>query len=385
MKNIAVFIYCIVLLIDTNAQSPENAAQRKISINATGKPLSVVLLEIERKGNVVFSYSSTLINSDSLVTIRFANQELGNVLSALFKSGISYRINQNDVILYPVRIKVKEESLHGKEKLKSEPAIIRDTIVVFKMDTIIQVKRDTLVVKVFDTVISPKIVYKPAIPEQRKRPVFFLGLDYQMERNKTNYDHFGYDQSDAELLAQISAYESPIYSFRAILIAGITFKSTVVSIGLGMHNVRDKFYHYGAAVDFSPLDTNSSNKYSTNSLKYLNIPVNIGWFKSLGRKFQVRTEAGLGLNILSSSTGNFVNISKSEIVFSTLDRTYLNKIIVEVSAGLFAEYKITRNLTIHAGPSLFKAFSSEYTRKYPVTKRRYSVGLFAGLHFNILE
>lgn len=72
---------------------------RRISINADKQALSEVLNEISRKGNFIFSYSGTVFNPDSLVTLYAKNETVRDILDRIFLNMADYRESANYVIL----------------------------------------------------------------------------------------------------------------------------------------------------------------------------------------------------------------------------------------------------------------------------------------------
>ncbi len=72
---------------------------RRISIVADKQPLSKVLNEISSKGNFIFSYSGTVFNPDSLVTLNAKNETVRDILDRIFLSMADYRESADYVIL----------------------------------------------------------------------------------------------------------------------------------------------------------------------------------------------------------------------------------------------------------------------------------------------
>ncbi len=72
---------------------------RRISINANKQPLAEVLNEISRKANFIFSYSGTVFNPDSLVTLSAKNETVRDILDRIFLDMADYRESGNYVIL----------------------------------------------------------------------------------------------------------------------------------------------------------------------------------------------------------------------------------------------------------------------------------------------
>lgn len=82
---------------------------RRITINADKQALAEVLNEISRKGNFIFSYSGTVFNPDSLVTLSAKNEMVRDILDRIFLSMADYRESGNYVIL---RSTIRRFSIH---------------------------------------------------------------------------------------------------------------------------------------------------------------------------------------------------------------------------------------------------------------------------------
>jgi hypothetical protein len=72
---------------------------RRISITADKQPLAEVLNEISKRGNFIFSYSGTVFNPDSLVTLNAKNETVRDILDRIFLNMADYRESANYVIL----------------------------------------------------------------------------------------------------------------------------------------------------------------------------------------------------------------------------------------------------------------------------------------------
>ena len=82
---------------------------RRISINVNKQPLSEVLNQISEKANFIFSYSGTVFNPDSLVTLNSKNETVRDILDRIFLDMADYRESGNYVIL---RSTIRRFSIH---------------------------------------------------------------------------------------------------------------------------------------------------------------------------------------------------------------------------------------------------------------------------------
>lgn len=82
--------------IHTNAQSILN---KNITVQVTKQRLDNVLEIISNNGNFYFSYNSSIVKRDSLVTINFSNKPVRDVLNYLFNNRYDYIESGNYIIL----------------------------------------------------------------------------------------------------------------------------------------------------------------------------------------------------------------------------------------------------------------------------------------------
>lgn len=79
---------------------------KKVSVSVNRKPLKTVLDNISRQGGFYFSYISTTINDDSLVTVNIRNKTVRQTLEIIFGERFQYHETNDHVIIQPA---VKEK------------------------------------------------------------------------------------------------------------------------------------------------------------------------------------------------------------------------------------------------------------------------------------
>lgn len=99
----AFFLLLLVLLaICCRQQSyAQKLLSKKITLTVNKKPLNTVLDNISRQGGFYFSYISTTIHNDSLVTLSVHDKTVRQVLETLFGDRYQYRETDNHVIIQP--------------------------------------------------------------------------------------------------------------------------------------------------------------------------------------------------------------------------------------------------------------------------------------------
>ncbi len=110
LKSLLIMLFiCCGLSLKAQHSSDIPKLYHKISINADKQALAEVLNEISRKGNFIFSYSGTVFNPDSLVTLNAKNETVRDILDRIFLSMADYRESGNYVIL---RSTIRRFSIH---------------------------------------------------------------------------------------------------------------------------------------------------------------------------------------------------------------------------------------------------------------------------------
>lgn len=97
-KSISIGILFSILLI----QNKVLAQQAKVSIDRTNVKLEVILADIEKQTNYLFTYNNE-VNSNALVSIKVTNTPVNQVLNTILKGkGIKFEQKGNHIILSPV-------------------------------------------------------------------------------------------------------------------------------------------------------------------------------------------------------------------------------------------------------------------------------------------
>ena len=92
---LTLFLGCFLSL----TVAAQNLLNRTVSIEAKQQPLSKVLNTISKQGNFYFSYLSTILPQDSLVSISVKNKSVKQVLDMLFDGDYLYKESGNYIIL----------------------------------------------------------------------------------------------------------------------------------------------------------------------------------------------------------------------------------------------------------------------------------------------
>ncbi len=123
MRKTPFFFFLIGILlsgacpVSALAQSP---LDKKISISVKKTRLRKVLKIIEKKGDIKFSYSKSIIPVDRQVTYHADNQPISIVLAAILKPlGVSFSVVDNYIVLG--RADIPEEPVKGQKSYEKKP------------------------------------------------------------------------------------------------------------------------------------------------------------------------------------------------------------------------------------------------------------------------
>ena len=114
-------LFLLILLFSNHYQSvlaQSNKLEKKISIVARNLPLSEILIQVEKKSGVLFSYSNQQINAQQKITLIARRKKVKDILSQLFsKASIDYLQLEKQLILKP-KVLPKEAPVVKKDKPK---------------------------------------------------------------------------------------------------------------------------------------------------------------------------------------------------------------------------------------------------------------------------
>src|SRR5690348_4340682 len=95
LKTITI-VFLVLVCDNSIAQSILN---KNLTVVVNSQRLDDVLEIISNKGNFYFSYNSSIIKKDSLVSVSATNKSVKDILGQLFPSGYEYRESGNYLII----------------------------------------------------------------------------------------------------------------------------------------------------------------------------------------------------------------------------------------------------------------------------------------------
>jgi hypothetical protein len=127
MKKFAL-TFILILLITAVKLNAQDILSRNISVDINRQRVDRVLELLSNKGRFYFSYSSSIIKKDSVVSINVSNKPLKEVLDQLFGEGFEFIENGNYIIIRraPVRLTVVTNRAIKEERVYSVSGFVYD-------------------------------------------------------------------------------------------------------------------------------------------------------------------------------------------------------------------------------------------------------------------
>jgi hypothetical protein len=105
-RTLLTVLLCSVFATAFAQREVSPVLERKITVSVSNETLASALNKISKAGNFTFSYNSSLIRKDEMVTFSFADYTVREILDELLKGRVEYKERGQYVIL----LKVKRES-----------------------------------------------------------------------------------------------------------------------------------------------------------------------------------------------------------------------------------------------------------------------------------
>lgn len=118
-----------LLLLFTGAElRSQDLLSRNMTVNAANKRLDKVLEQLSNSGRFYFSYSSSIVKKDSIVTINVEGKSLKDILGQLLGSGYEFVQNGNYIIIRraPVRLTMITNKAVKEDKIYAVTGFVYD-------------------------------------------------------------------------------------------------------------------------------------------------------------------------------------------------------------------------------------------------------------------
>lgn len=94
-----VLLFFFSFLLTSFSASGQDMLQRRVSVQATRKPVREIFKSVEKQAGFYFSFDNSLVNTDSLVTISAKNKTVEDVLKSVFGSRYQYLESADHLII----------------------------------------------------------------------------------------------------------------------------------------------------------------------------------------------------------------------------------------------------------------------------------------------
>jgi hypothetical protein len=122
------FVVIILLLCIHTVSRGQNILQKSISLDVNRQRLDNVLEILSNKGNFYFSYNSSVVNKDSLVSLRVANKTIKEILAQLFNTTYEFKESGSYIIIRkaPIRMTLITQKGVTEERVYSVSGFVYD-------------------------------------------------------------------------------------------------------------------------------------------------------------------------------------------------------------------------------------------------------------------
>src|SRR6186713_3521994 len=128
MKLGTVFNFIILFIFISSASYGQAILQKNISLDINNQRLDNVLEILSNKGNFYFSYNSSIVKKDSLVSFKASNKTVKEILTQLFNNTYEFKESGNYIIIRkaPIRMTLVTQKGVTEEKIYSVSGFVYD-------------------------------------------------------------------------------------------------------------------------------------------------------------------------------------------------------------------------------------------------------------------
>lgn len=128
MKYRKLLLLTGLVILTSLSSIGQSLFSKNITINVTRARLDDVLEMISNKGDFYFSYNSSIVKRDSLVSLNVTNKSLREILTTLFDPSYEFRESGNYIIIRkaPIRVTMVTKKAMTEEKIYSVSGFVYD-------------------------------------------------------------------------------------------------------------------------------------------------------------------------------------------------------------------------------------------------------------------
>jgi CarboxypepD_reg-like domain len=119
MKQLKHLCFAVIIIAAATTSYSQNLLNRAITLQVNQQRLDNVLEILSNKGNFYFSYNSSIIKKDSIVSFNYTNKSVKAILSSLFNENFEFKESGNYIIIRkaPIRLTIVTKKAEVTEKI----------------------------------------------------------------------------------------------------------------------------------------------------------------------------------------------------------------------------------------------------------------------------
>ena len=274
LKRILVFLFFSTILVTVYSQ--KSLLEKKITLTVENESVVSTLEKVEHLGGLYFSFNGNLFNKDKKISFRASNKKIIEILCLIIEDKtLVYREHSDQIIIYrPKQGDTEGIAIHHQPKIAKENQKIYpiyDTIVDYKIKTIVDTVRVIDSVTVYDTLKIYKTIETPRFENEKSNQYWSVSFSAGTSFPNVQYKALQHEQeSTIDLLKKSNnGGISPQIGF------GISYGNKLrINTGLGLllerenQNINTSFDE----IKFSHIqyDTITTSKLVTPYYEYLN-------------------------------------------------------------------------------------------------------------------
>ncbi len=398
-----IFISLLCLLSFESFSQENDLLERKVSLDVNNESIVNILVEIESKSGVSFSYESNIIDSEKRKSINLANTSITDILEVIFyKTSLKYAALNDKIVIYidkkadiqsnsaqklvvPVKQKININVLDTVYFTRI------DSVLIIKTDTVLTYKVDTVIKEVHDTV--EKIIKIRTSVFDKYNSHWSIRMTYQVNGFTINANQLHADKSWE--FDEIGISENPVVSYFTGLSALYTFGNYSLGAGLGYYHINEGVLFDYSKISFDstqangmPGDSGYMSAYDTNyyiysgNNKYKSIafPLSAGVKYCITPKLNAGADIFLYINYLMKIRGMTISPNDNSIV--ELSMSDYRKITTYLFVNPFIEYDFLNGISLYFSPNIGWQLSSDFKKTNYYEKKRFFYGCSLGLQYN---
>lgn len=384
IKRVVLLTISIVCITFFSFANP--VLEKRISIHVEKQSLQKVFSAIEMQVNITFAFQSNVLDPNRLVSLHATNEQLGTVIKKLLDPlQLSFFAVDNQIIIF----RPKKENANKKN-------VYTDTVLMVVYDTI--TVKDTNLITIYDTTtVYDTIKVKPPKTPKKPKKEYNQYFAFRYSLMFGNYNDPDPVNTKSEVF---SKKQNVIISNEFALTIGKLSRNWTMETGIGFKNMQQtvdyNIYHYKDVsytridstldisrdtlgyftipgvdttwnilvdtsylkdtVNYSVTESSTEDRYYSNSIKYITIPVSLGFRKSINQNVCFISMLSLNTSILVNADGYMLNSGKNPSIVS-FAHSYLSPVVFSGTLTLGLELTLQKYFKLDLLPCISYQFT----------------------------